>query len=69
MAQRVKDPALSLLCLWLLLWCGFDLWPENFCMPRVQPPPKTKGLFLISVRIRAGHSQGSLTTMGKVVKE
>ena len=23
-AQLVKDPALSLLWFWLLLWCGFD---------------------------------------------
>lgn len=30
--QRVKDLALSLLWLWLQLWCGFDP------MPWVQPP-------------------------------
>ena len=29
-AQRVKDPALS------LLWNGFDPWPENFRMPMAQ---------------------------------
>ena len=29
-AQRVKDLALSLMWLWLLLWCGFDPWPGNF---------------------------------------
>ena len=33
MAQQAKDPALSLLWLRLLLWCGFDLWAENFHMP------------------------------------
>ena len=30
MAQWVKDPALPLLWLWLLLWYGFDIWPRNF---------------------------------------
>ena len=31
----VKDPAL------LLLWCRFDSWPWNFCMPWAWPkkPP------------------------------
>ena len=32
MAPQIKDLALSLLWLWLLLWCGFDPWPRNFCM-------------------------------------
>ena len=27
MAQQVKDPALSLLFLVSLVWCGFDPWP------------------------------------------
>ena len=31
MAQKVKDPALS------LLWHGFDPWSGNFLMPWVQP--------------------------------
>ena len=35
MAQQVKDPALSLLWLGLLLWHGFVPWPGNFCMPPV----------------------------------
>ena len=30
-AQRVKDLALSLLWLRLLLWHGFSSWPGNFC--------------------------------------
>ena len=38
-AQQVKDPVLSLLWLSLLLWVGFNPWPQNFCMPRT--PPKT----------------------------
>ena len=33
MVQRVKDPALSLLWLGLQLWCRFDLWPWNICIP------------------------------------
>ena len=32
-AQRVKDPALSLLWFWLQLWCRLNSWPRNFCMP------------------------------------
>ena len=40
MAQLVKDPALSLLWLGLLLCHVFDPWPWNFCMP--QAPPKHK---------------------------
>ena len=30
--QQVKDPALSLLWLWLSQWQGFDLWPGSFRM-------------------------------------
>ena len=33
-AQQVKDQALLLLWLWLLLQLGFDLWPGNFYMLR-----------------------------------
>ena len=40
MAQQVKDPVLSLLWLGSLPWCGFNPWPNNFCMPWV--PPKKK---------------------------
>ena len=32
MVPWVKDPALSLLWLWLLLWCGFHSWPRNVYM-------------------------------------
>ena len=39
-AQLVKDLALSLLGLVLLLWHRFNLWPRNFCMPRAQPKRK-----------------------------
>lgn len=30
--QQVKDPLYSLQWIRSLPWCGFDLWPENFCM-------------------------------------
>ena len=41
-AQQVKDLALSLLCLWFLLWCGLNHWPENFCMRPKQTKNQTK---------------------------
>ena len=34
MAQWIEDLALSLLWLRSLLWCGFDPWPRNYCMPQ-----------------------------------
>ena len=40
MSQGVKDLALSLLWLWLLLWHGFDPWPGNFCMLWTWPRTK-----------------------------
>ena len=40
MAQRVKGPALSLQWLGPLLCHRFLLWPWNFHMPQMQPPPK-----------------------------
>ena len=55
MAQWVKDPALS------LLWCRFDSWSGNFCMPQVEPKKKNerdmdketeKGL--VQVKIKPG---------------
>ena len=36
-AQKVKDLALSLQWLGLLLWSGLDPWPGNFHMLQVQP--------------------------------
>ena len=42
MAQWVKDPALSLQRLGLLLWCRFNPWPRNFCTLQVQPKKKKK---------------------------
>ena len=32
-AQWIKDPALSLPWLWLLLWLEFNPQPGDFCMP------------------------------------
>ena len=43
-AQSTKDPALSLLWLWSLLWCGFDPWPGNFHLPWVQPKKKKRAI-------------------------
>ena len=40
LAQWVKDLALSLLWLWLQLWCRFDPWPRNFCLLWVLPKKK-----------------------------
>ena len=40
MPQQVKDPVLPLQQLGSLLWCGFDPWPRNFCMPWLQPKNK-----------------------------
>ena len=37
MVQQIKDPALSLQGLRLLLWRKFDRWLRNFHMPRVKP--------------------------------
>ena len=39
---EVKDLALSLVWLGSLLWCRFDPWPRNFCMPRACPLPTKK---------------------------
>ena len=36
MVEWVKDPALS------LLWCRFDSWPRNFCMPQVWQKERKK---------------------------
>ena len=37
MAKRLKDLALSLQWLGLLVWLGFDPWPKNFHMPQLWP--------------------------------
>ena len=42
MAQQVKDLALSLLWLRLLLWHGFDPRPRVSCIPWAQPKKKKK---------------------------
>ena len=42
MVQCVKDLALSLQGLGLLLWCGFDPWPGNVHVLQVQPKKKKK---------------------------
>ena len=42
MAQWIKDLALSLLWLGMLLWLRFCSMPSNFLMPQVQPKKKRK---------------------------
>ena len=42
MVQCVKNLALSLQWLGLLLWCGFDPWPKNFHMPQAQPEKESE---------------------------
>ena len=42
MVQWVKDPALSLVWLWLLLCCEFSPWPRNFYILPAQPKNKNK---------------------------
>ena len=41
-AQQFEDLVLSLLRLWLQLWCGFHPWLGKFHMPWVKPPPPPK---------------------------
>lgn len=41
-AQRTKDPVLSLLWLRSQLGCGFDPWPRDFCMSGAQPKKHKK---------------------------
>ena len=48
-AQQVKDVALSLQWLWLLLWCGFSPQPGNLCMTPAQPTKKGKQVKLEKV--------------------
>ena len=52
-AQRVKDPVLS------LLWLRFDPWPWNFCMLWVQPKKK-KG----KVHLRAPPEMDRINFLG-----
>ena len=42
MAQQVKDPALSLQWLSLLLWFWFSPWPGNVYMLWTCPHPRQK---------------------------
>ena len=44
--QQVKDLALSLQRLRLLLWHGFDPWAREFCMPPGGSKKKNPTFFL-----------------------
>ena len=46
MLQWVKDPALSLQQLRLLLWLGFKPWPGNFHMPWEHPKQKKQKIHI-----------------------
>ena len=65
-AQRIKDLVLSLLCLWLLLWCGFDPWLGNFHMPGAQTK-KTKQNIVVEILSKNCGSRSSLP--GSAVNE
>ena len=52
MAQRVKDLALSLQWLRLLLWCGFDPWPWEFAHAENAGKKKKKKKNQISFYVR-----------------
>ena len=42
MAQQVKNLALSLQWLWLLLWHRFNPWPRNFLLLQMWPKKNKK---------------------------
>ena len=44
-AQWIKDPALSLQQLRLLLWLRFSPWPENFYILQVQPKGQNNNMW------------------------
>ena len=50
--QLVKDPALSLLWVGLLLWCRFSPWPGNLCMPLVQGKKREKKFDWINTKLK-----------------
>ena len=50
--QRVKDPALSLQWLRLLVWGEFSPWPENFYMPQIQPEKRKKQTIEVKLSLR-----------------
>ena len=58
MAQWVKDPALSLQQLHLLLWRGFDPWPGEL-LPTAGVAKKEKKKILINASVALHISEGS----------
>ena len=67
MVHLVKELALSLLWLRLLLWHRFDPWTQNFCMPRAQPKVKSM-LSDIPVKRDTENMPGSITKDASVTK-
>ena len=47
MAQLVKELALSLQWLGMLLWLGFSPWPGNVHMLQVQPKREKEGRMMV----------------------
>ena len=45
-AQWVRDLGVSLMWLWLLLWCRLDPWPGNFHMPWVRAKKEERGVVI-----------------------
>ena len=62
MAQRVKDPVLSLQQLGSLLWHRFDSWPRNFHMPWAQPG---KLFFSLSAELNLCRPSVCILCLGK----
>ena len=51
MSQQIKDTALSLLWIWLLLWLGSHPWPRNLYMPWAEQKEKKKKKVYIYIYI------------------
>ena len=51
--QQGKDLALSLLWLWLPLWCVFDPWPRNFRISLARPKKEREALILEELGVPA----------------
>ena len=48
MAQQLKDPVFR----FSALWCGFDPWPGNFCMPQECPLPPPEKVFCVILQLK-----------------
>ena len=62
-AQQVKDLALSLQWPGSLLWCWFDPWPRNFCMPQAQPKQTNKKVISKNIAFQISPVVSSITSL------